>query len=255
MCSALGTAGFAQITAPPSLVKLHQTIRHEGADLLILNAGMDGDDTSFITSGIRSGKLGRDPFTIIIVLMVAANASRVRSIADSGADDALLLPIASDTLIKKVIDLSGPRKPFVVTSDYIGPERRNVPRPNQPSARQIQVPNPLAGLRGDDYAAALDASRERLFTERIARLAAHIGWLGNAIREAAIKNEPVRPFLFRLDEVGKELAERINVPERIKAVRGLLAQARAIRTSRDAVSADAMAELTATADMIAGVEP
>ncbi|HLN23124.1 MAG TPA: response regulator [Patescibacteria group bacterium] len=253
VCSALLNAEFAHIIACPSLLKLHQTIRREGADLLILNASMDGEDTSFITTGIRSGKLGRDPFTIIIVLMATTDTARARSIADSGADDALLLPVASDVLIKKVTDLSGPRKPFVVTCDYIGPERRATPRPNRTSAMQIEVPNPLAGRRGDGYAAVRDASRERVFMERTARLAAQIGWLIDAIGEAVIKDEPIVPFLFRLDQVGKELAECMAAPEWIERIRRLLALARAIRISQTAVSPNALAELTAAAGVIRGV--
>jgi hypothetical protein len=35
------------------------------------------------------------------------------------------------------------RKPFVVTADYIGPDRRSAPRPNTAQAPQTVVPNPI----------------------------------------------------------------------------------------------------------------
>ena len=250
MRAALARAGFGRAEVHPSLVKLHQALRRETPALLVLSANFDGEDSSFITSGLRAGKLGNDPFAVIIVLMAGVDGSRARQIANSGADDALLLPVPADVLVGRVSDLAGPRKPFVVTCDYIGPERRSAPRPEQPSARQIAVPNPLAAMAAPDYAACRDAAREMVLGERVVRLVVQIGWLVNAVAEAVATGQPMASFLFRLDEVGKELVGRISDPGRIDAVRRLLALARAIRTSTAAIPASAVAELTAAAQGI-----
>jgi len=244
---ALEGMGFGRVTAAASLVKLHQAIRRDGTDLLVLNAHMDGDDTDFITSGIRSGKLGADPFTIVLVVMAPPTLERASAIADSGADDALPLPFAPEALVRKVLTYSGPRKPFVVTCDYMGPERRASPRADQPSATQIAVPNPLATANRDDYATRRDACRNILFQERVTRLTVQIGWLLKAIGDTLAAEDSPTPLLFRLDEIGKELARRTTDADRIAAIRRMLALALTLRTSQGGNPLEALKDLVAAA--------
>ena len=247
---ALEDMGFGRVTAAASLVKLHQAIRRDGADLLILDARMDGDDTDFITSGIRSGRLGGDPFTIVLVVMAPPTLERARAIADSGADDALPLPFPPEALVRKVLTYSGQRKPFVVTCDYIGPERRATPRADQPSATQIAVPNPLATASRDDYATSRDACRDALFQERVTRLAVQVGWLLKAIGDTLVAEESPVPLLFRLDEIGKELARRTTDGDRIAAIRRMLTLALTLRTSQGGNPLEALKDLVAAAAAI-----
>ena len=252
--STLFGLGFREITDTPSLAKVHQTVRRTAADLLIFNANMDGDDTAFVTTGIRSGKLGDDPFPVIIVLITSLDAARLRAIIDSGADDALILPFAADALCKKVADLSGARKPFVVTCDYIGPERRSGPRPGSQSGNLVEIPNPLAfrAIGADDaYAAARDLARANVYRERTIRLAVQIEWLAKAIYDAASKDEDLFPFLRRIEDFGKELMHQNGNLERAEMITRLLSEVKTIRSSANIITVDALERLRALAAAIA----
>lgn len=251
--STLFDLGFRDISDTDSLIKLHRAVRRGAVDLIVINAAMNGDDTGFITRDIRAGKLGNDPFTIVIVLLAVTETARARSIADSGADDALLLPLTSEGLARKVIDLSAPRKPFVVTYDYIGPERRSAPRPDSPSATQIAVPNPLVSRGGAEaaagYEAARDDARARLFHERVVRLGVQLEWLAEAVGATAAREESVLGLIHRLETAGKELAWRGGDAD---AIDRLLRQAKAMRTHHgQMVPPGAVEDLHAAATAVA----
>jgi DNA-binding response OmpR family regulator len=62
-------------------------------------------------------------------------------ILNSGADGLLLRPFSAAVLDQRIRTHVMQQKPFVVTEDYIGPERRAVSRP--PSALTFAPPNSL----------------------------------------------------------------------------------------------------------------
>lgn len=227
--AALSELGFRDVRVMPTLVKLHHAIRRDAPDLVILNETMDGQETSFITGGIRTGKLGQNPFCVVIALISAMVPEKLRSIVDSGADDALLLPLASEALRKKVMALAGPRKPFVVTCDYVGPERRVSVREGRQSARQIEVPNPLAA--GAGYAQARDIAAREIRAEWLTRLAAQIQWLADCVRAMAGGEESFLPQLHRIEAIGKELAARTGNPGQVEAINRLLRHYKAIKAA------------------------
>lgn len=257
--STLWTLGFRKIADTPSLVKLHQAVRRETVNLIIFNSSMDGDDTTFITREIRAGKLGSDPFVISIVLIADKDASQAKFIANSGADGALLFPISSEALVGKITSLSGPRKPFVVTHDYIGPERRAMPRPGSPSAKLIDVPNPLVARSAGDaegYTAVRDIARIKVFSERTSRLAAQLEWLAGSLRTGVPPDEDNLPLFHGIEEAGRELVSRTGGnPDAMEAVNRLLSYARLVRAERNAPSPSMLDELHALANGVAVMLP
>lgn len=70
-----------------------------------------------------------DPFTPIIAVLSEASPGTVRRGVDSGADDLLIHPWSEGYLDQRLQNIIHNRKPFVVTSDYVGPDRRSVRRP------------------------------------------------------------------------------------------------------------------------------
>ena len=59
------------------------------------------------------------------------------------------------TLIQRIQAMMRQRAPFVVTSDYIGPDRRHGQRPqrNQRPARTFDAPNPLKIMANGEMSA------------------------------------------------------------------------------------------------------
>lgn len=227
--------GFADIHEAPSLVKAHQILRREGANLLLLNMSVDESDAVGLVEQIRSGRLADDPFPIVIALIDQAATASVTRIACSGVDDALITPFSGEALIAKIEGLSQERKPFIVTFDYIGPERRSAPRPGMPSARQIDVPNPLTGE--DGYAASRDRARHQLEQERIVRLGAQMEWLAGKLSDPSLSEADKVTSLLNIEWTGKELIGRIGASNQEQLLRQLIIQSQKIRKSEQIVPA------------------
>ena len=244
---ALEGLGVGAIQDAPSLAKAHQIMRREGADLLLLNMSADEGDASGMVEQIRFGRLAGDPFPVIIALIDQAAASQVKRIASSGVDDALIIPFSSDILTAKIASLSDGRKPFIVTFDYIGPERRSAPRPGASSARQIDVPNPLAmlGAEGgaEGYAAARDHARLQLERERIVRLGAQLEWLTANLSAPGLSEADRATGLLNIEWVGKELIGRIGDSHGAELLSQLIVQSQKIRKSDQTVPAAILEKL------------
>ena len=238
--------GFAEIRDAPSLAKTHQILRREGADLLLLNMSVDEDDAVGLVEQIRSGRLAEDPFPIVIALIDQAAAALVNRLVRCGVDDALITPFSTEALTAKIEGLSQGRKPFIVTFDYIGPERRGAPRPGMSSARQIDVPNPLAMLSrkdgAEDYAALRDHARHQLERERIVRLGVQMEWLAAKLSDPGLSEADKATGLLNIEWAGKELIGRIGASNQEKLIRQLITQSQNIRKSEQAVPAAILEE-------------
>ena len=66
----------------------------------------------------------------------------VKKVIESGSDDLLPKPLSSGHLISRIEQLVQARKSFVVTSEYIGPDRRNTEE-RESEITLLQVPNSL----------------------------------------------------------------------------------------------------------------
>lgn len=91
---------------------------------------------------VRHHDLGSNPFVPIIGLTWSPDRETVRMIIDGGADDLLVRPLSASQLLSRIKVLTLKRKPFVVTSDYIGPDRRKDSRESK--IPRVEVPNTLA---------------------------------------------------------------------------------------------------------------
>jgi len=83
------------------------------------------DNRAFdIITAIRHGELGTNPFVTIMVTLQMPDGDLVKKVIKSGVDDLMLKPIPTSDLMKRVKALAAERQPFVVTTEYIGPQRR-----------------------------------------------------------------------------------------------------------------------------------
>ncbi len=104
---------------------LDQTV---GPDILICDMGLgDGVACDFI-SAIRHNKVGRNPFLCVIGVTWTASVKDVTKVIDSGVDHLVSAPISPQQILVRIRALVKNRAPFVVTSDYIGPDRRRLER-------------------------------------------------------------------------------------------------------------------------------
>ncbi|WP_044558562.1 response regulator transcription factor [Azospirillum sp. B4] len=111
-------------------------------DLVILDADQADGAAFRWVHAIRHGLTTLNPFVGAIVMTWNPTQQLMIRFASSGADDILVKPYSPKQVQDRLVNLVENRKKFVVTSDYIGPDRRRSPREGQ-VVQLIDVPNPL----------------------------------------------------------------------------------------------------------------
>ncbi|MCR9175357.1 MAG: response regulator [Alphaproteobacteria bacterium] len=159
-------------------------------DLLVVNYRFSNGEGEKIVRDLRMDRLGEfaNPFMPVVMTSWDNDDGPVRAALSTGADDLLIFPIPMGTLRKRVEVLAHKRKPFIVTSDYIGPERRK--DPNRTSEiPYFEPPNTLGQkLRGDpidraETRQAIDRLRREVSAEKMRRDAFQVAFLARLLAE------------------------------------------------------------------------
>jgi DNA-binding response OmpR family regulator len=188
----LYTLGFRTIDTVGTVDALSDAIRRKPPDLALCEAqGADAELCAMIQE-LRQGVGGYNPFLVIIVTAWEKTGTLVKRVLDSGADDLLLRPFSTALLRARIDTHVERRKQFVITHDYVGPDRRNDPtRAN--SAEMFEPPNSLKmkaqeGLSTDEVssrmAKELKGAREVLNAEKLRRDAFQICVLWRLLQNA-----------------------------------------------------------------------
>jgi CheY-like chemotaxis protein len=122
--SALYSLGCRQIEIVGNLRDFVEALDQRPPDVAICEAQVGGAELCNLIRGLRQGGQSYNPFTIIIVTAWAMNPALTTEISNAGADGVLLRPFSAAMLDQRIRAHVLQRKPFVVTDDYIGPERR-----------------------------------------------------------------------------------------------------------------------------------
>ena len=121
-------------------------------DLIICDSEIGGNQAIDLFARIRRREQGDNPFVVTIMTTWNPTPEKVRAITNAGVDDLLSKPLSPKVLYDRVITLIWSRKPFIVTSEYIGPDRRK-PSSRPSNAKVFSVPNTLAArAKGEDMA-------------------------------------------------------------------------------------------------------
>ena len=216
---ALFAQGFRAITDTTSYVKLHDLLAQDSVDLLITSSTLENNETAYLIQQTRHHRLGSNPFVVVIMLLANAEPPYVRKAIDSGADDLLLMPVAPEQLMTRITKLAERRKPFVVTHDYVGPDRRGKNRQFEHSAATLLVPNPMrarirGGMDGTRLTAQIRDSAGALNHMQIERHAAQVVWLvshiGASIRDGAAEPGTLVVHTAKLVATAEDMIRRIK---------------------------------------------
>lgn len=143
IAAALGAQGFKEVAQVGSIAEFAEHARDNEIDLIITLSRAEETAIGDLIRNLRLGLLESSPFPVVLALLPNADRQQVMATLDSGVDDLLLFPLSGEALIKRIRQFVQDRRPFVVTHDYIGPDRRVNPRADQPGALLIKVPNPV----------------------------------------------------------------------------------------------------------------
>jgi len=175
---ALYSLGFSKVAACDTLDSLNRAIKHVPPDLVLCEAGELGTELCDLIHTLRHGTGGHaNPFLVIIVTAWEKSHTLVQQVVNSGADDLLLRPFSTALLHARIDTHIKQRKGFVITHDYVGPDRRkNSVRPS--NIALFQPPNSLKMKTADGLTMPeanfrlqqdLRRAKEALATEKLSR--------------------------------------------------------------------------------------
>lgn len=184
---------------------LLNAVRETPPDLLI--AGDDIGPTLFdAVRDIRHFRIGKNPFMVISLMVRPETEGMVKRAILSGADDVMLKPVAPGRLLERVEHLSRNRQPFIVTNDYLGPERRKADDGRPSNIRQLNVVNTFKakvegnGMSVAELSKAVELNMNDVMAARLDSHGLKLGWVCGLILKA-----------YQEKRIGKELEERLLI--------------------------------------------
>jgi DNA-binding response OmpR family regulator len=207
--------GFRHIETVATLEAFAEYIFKTPPDLALCEAQGAGAQLCDLIQNLRQGA-GENPFLVVIVTAWDNSNALVSAVLNSGADDLLLRPFSVAQLGQRVRAHIERRKGFVITTDYVGPDRRKDAN-RASNAELFEPPNSLKmkakdKMSGEAIARKLDielkSAREKLTTEKLRRDSFQVCILWRLMQEQPIVAGQVSPDLARLQALTKSIELR-----------------------------------------------
>ncbi len=186
---ALHEIGFREISCLSSITEFKRRLEDTSPDLIIAELVNNETEMLRAVKAVRAGELGRNPFVVFVLTSWVRDGAMVKHAINSGVDDVFIRPFSTAFAEERIRTLVRARKPFVVTSDYIGPDRRKDDERSRGTAQPIEAPNTLQAVTDADEGALDEANR----------------WIAEARR--TVEAERVKRLCMRLS-VGVEVGVR-----------------------------------------------
>ena len=132
--------GLTQIVCHANLPSMKEVMMQVPPDLLIISDDFDPDVFKAIRE-IRNQKLGDNPFMLITMLVNANRPASLKEAIGIGVDDIIVKPLTTERVQERLKLVTFHRQPFIVTDDYMGPQRKNMELTGR--VRRISVLNTM----------------------------------------------------------------------------------------------------------------
>ena len=210
--AALYALGFRLTTTVSTLDAFAEAVQKTPPDIALCEAQGSADELCAIIQQMRQGGAGYNPFIVIIVTAWEKTSALINKVVSSGADDLLLRPFSTALLGQRIEAHIDRRKGFVITSDYVGPERRkdaaaDGERFEPPNSLKMKVKDKLSGeaiVRRLD--AELKTAREKLISEKLRRDSVQVCVLGKLLQDAPAE----APELGKLQSLARSIEARVK---------------------------------------------
>ena len=219
--AALNREGFSDVRDFDKADPVREALSKGEPDLLLIDSEMDEGEADSLITDVRHNRLGKNPFIPVIVTIWEPTRELVQRVASSGTDDMLVKPLSPAQLFDRIRALVNNRKPFVVTSDYIGPDRRK-DLERESNIPTIEVPNTLrAKVKGEpinrgSIDALIQEAQHDINDQRLKRNAFQIGFLVNLLLPEFSKSEVTDERIQSVDrliQVSRDTGERMKGTE------------------------------------------
>ncbi|GAB3126069.1 hypothetical protein GCM10027256_24830 [Novispirillum itersonii subsp. nipponicum] len=232
LLSSLAAEGVTAPIMPDSWAHLLKILDGESPDVLYaLVSPATLPQIADLFRGIRTGDIGSNPFLALDVVTRYPQSPVLETMVDSGADDILPYHWPQQYVRERLIHLALKRKKFVITSAYVGPDRRRTPRPGGGQPEPLfDVPNPVKakavdGLSVEELIAQVEVARDQMLAERMGRLGLYLARCVMDIRESTLapRDGMVMPLtqddkrIIAASTTITALAQRLDGPARWSA--------------------------------------
>lgn len=218
--SILVKAGMKNVLDTDDISQVRRVIDNDLVELVIGDDSSEYGDFNKLIYDMRHRDVGENPFLIAVTMLQNPSSDVIRGAMNSGTDHILAKPVEPDALINLIIELTQSRKRFVVTTDYIGPDRRTTARPGTMTIPQIDVPNPLrqrmtGQMRETTQRRTIETAWGKINEQKVERYAFQIGWLlDRIVPEVGIDSEEYsddfHAHVSRLIKVSRDMSKRID---------------------------------------------
>ncbi len=212
---ALHNVGFRDFRTGKTLHEVVSGLNQFDPDLLICGTQFDEGDPAELVKKVRHSEIGPNPFLPIIFMTSEASKKIVTASLNAGADILLVKPISINDITGRISSLITNRKSFVVTTDYVGPDRRKGGRKDaeeEDGIEQIEVPNRLKAKATGDKEALDDQdfiknSLTKINGLKLERHAVQIGFLVEMILPAYEKGDITHDLVEHIDKINHVAAD------------------------------------------------
>ena len=137
-------AGFKNVAIlRTELSRARKIIANGDCDLLVIEDIFDDEPTVPFIHRIRHGEIGENIFLPIVSLISENDSGVIRANIDAGPDDVIVKPLSVSTINTRIVALLKRNIQYVVTAEYIGPNRRSKERTDPLKDNLIDIPNIL----------------------------------------------------------------------------------------------------------------
>src|SRR3569833_699927 len=219
--AALYAVGFRRTATVSTIEAFIESVQKSPPDIALREAQGGAEELCNTIQQLRQGSAGHNPFIVILVTAWEKNNQMINRVVFCGADDLLLRPFSTALLGQRIEGHVERRKGFVVTTDYVGPDRRK----DSGRASNIELfepPNSLKmkakeRLSADVIAKRLDEelkdAREKLTQEELKRDSFQVCILWRLLQDAGLAAGQQPPELHKLQTLAKSIHARCKDSE------------------------------------------
>jgi len=236
--------GFRKTETVSTLEAFLEACQKSPPDIALCEAQGQAEELCTLIQQMRQGGAGYNPFIVIIVTAWEKNTALINRVVSSGADDLLLRPFSTALLGQRIEAHVDRRKGFVITTEYVGPDRRrdtsratNVEMFDPPNSLKMKAKDRLPN---EEIARRLDlelkTAREKLTTEKLRRDSFQVAILWRLLQDQPLLPAKPPADLLKLQGLVKSIEERARESEFAPAMewcQSLLASAEGLAAGVD----------------------
>jgi len=208
--------GFRRTETVSTIDAFVEAVQKNPPDIALCETQGASEELCATIQQMRQGGASYNPFMVIIVTAWEKSTTLINKVVSSGADDLLLRPFSVAQLGSRIETHIERRKSFVITTDYVGPDRRK-DNSRASNAEMFDPPNSLKMKAKDKMSseaiarkldAELKSAREKLTSEKLRRDSFQVCILWRLMQEDTIVVGQVSPDLAKLQALTKSIEVR-----------------------------------------------